>query len=214
MARDYDALRLAEMADISEFLHGLAPDQWDHESLCDGWRVRDVVSHMCVGYTTPMAKMVALVARHGFKVPKASFVESKRFGTDHTPAQILDTFDRIHRQNIKKGISKVIKPQEGLVDHTIHHSDIRRPLGFSHAVPEERLVAALDVIPKLAGFVGAKSRAAGLRIVATDADWAYGDGPEIRGAGEALLLALSGRPAGLAELEGEGVGTLKERLAA
>jgi uncharacterized protein (TIGR03083 family) len=42
------------MVAISELLEPLSPEQWDAPSLCDGWRVRDVVSHMCVGYTTRM----------------------------------------------------------------------------------------------------------------------------------------------------------------
>ena len=76
-------------------------------------------------------------------------------------------------------------------------------------VPEDRLVAALDVMPGLGGFVGAKKRVAGLRLVATDVDWSHGSGPEVSGPGEAILLAASGRPAALAELDGEGVDVLR-----
>jgi hypothetical protein len=81
-------------------------------------------------------------------------------------------------------------------------------------MPEERLVAALDVVPNLAGFVGAKQRVAGLRLVATDVDWSSGDGPRITGSGEAILLAASGRPVALDELDGEGLTTLRSRVAA
>ena len=66
-------------------------------------------------------------------------------------------------------------------------------------------MAALEVMPGLGGFVGAKKRVAGLRLVATDVDWSHGSGPEVSGPGEAILLAASGRPAGLAELDGAGV---------
>jgi uncharacterized protein (TIGR03083 family) len=211
---DYDALRLAELASISEYLHELSDEQWDTPSLCDGWRVRDVVSHMCVGYTTPMPSMLAKVAKRGFSVPRASREESIAFGTAHSPQEILALLDAIHTTNIRKGIAKVIKPSEGLVDHVIHHQDIRRPLGRPRAVPEDRLRAALDVMPGLAGFVGAKARVAGLRLVATDLDWSHGSGPEVSGAGEALLLAASGRTVTLDELSGEGVAVLRQRLAA
>jgi uncharacterized protein (TIGR03083 family) len=169
---------------------------------------------MCVGYTTAMPAMVGKIARRGFNVPLASREESIAFGTAHTPAGILRVFDEVRSKDIRRGISKVIKPAESLVDHVIHHQDIRRPLGRPRVIPADRLVAALDVVPGLASFVGAKKRVGGLRLVATDVDWSHGSGPEVRGTGEAILLAASGRPATLDELSGEGVGALRERIAA
>jgi hypothetical protein len=51
-----------------------------------------------------------------------------------------------------------------------------------------------------------------LRLVATDIDWSHGDGPEVTGPGEALLMAIARRPAALADLRGAGVSILAERL--
>jgi len=211
---DYDQLRYDELASISEFVHGLSDEQWDHDSLCRGWRVRDVVSHMTIGYTTPMLSMIGLMAKHGFNVPKGSAAESAAYGSAHTPAQIMAVFDTISKDHVRKGITKVIKPQEGLVDHIVHQQDMRRPLGLPREIPEDRLLAALGVAPSIGGFVGAKKRGAGLRLVATDVDWSHGEGPEVRGTGEAILLALTGRPVVLEELTGDGVATLRARIAA
>jgi uncharacterized protein (TIGR03083 family) len=211
---DYDALRLQEMASISDLAHRLTDEQWDHASLCAGWRVRDVISHMCLGYTTPMPSMVAKIGRYGFNVDKASLRGSIDYGLSHTPAQILAVFDSIHRENIRKGITRFIKAEEGLVDHLVHHQDIRRPLGLPRPMPEDRLRAALDVAPGIGGFVKAKTRTAGLRLVADDLDWSHGDGPEVTGSGEAVLLVCTGRRDVLDELKGEGVETLRRRMAA
>lgn len=214
MTRDYDRLRLDEMGSIAAFLHELDDEQWDAASLCDGWRVRDVVSHMCVGYTTPLPKMVALIARRAFNVDRASKEESIAFGDAHSPAEILSVLERIHRDNIRKGITRVIPSKEGLVDHFTHHQDIRRPLGLPRAMPEDRLLAALEAAPSIGGFLKAKGRARGLRFIASDIDWSWGDGPEVKGNAEAILLAFGGRPSVLDELGGEGLPTLRERLAA
>jgi hypothetical protein len=46
--------------------------------------------------------------------------------------------------------------------------------------------------------------------VATDIDWAAGAGPEVRGRGEALLLAMTGRAEAVSgELRGDGVRLLR-----
>jgi len=98
-----------------------------------------------------------------------------------------------------------------LVDGTIHHQDIRRSLGRPRTVPADRLERVLGLVPGNPRL-GAGRRIRGLRLRANDVDWAHGRGPEVTGPGEALLMAMSGRPAALGDLDGAGLGTLAERL--
>ena len=53
---------------------------------------------------------------------------------------------------------------------------------------------------------------AGLKLTAADVGWSHGAGPEVSGPGLALLLAMAGRPSGLAELAGDGLGQLRSRM--
>ena len=55
-------------------------------------------------------------------------------------------------------------------------------------------------------------RIRGLTLAATDLDWTTGDGLTVQGPGEALLMAMAGRPAALPELSGPGTPTLAERI--
>jgi hypothetical protein len=110
-------------------------------------------------------------------------------------------------------------PRTGSGPHpgpVIHHQDMRRPLGMPHVIPAERLTGVLDAIitPKGSVNLGSRQRAAGLRLTATDADWAHGTGPRIEGPGEALIMALAGRAAGLAGLKGDGLPILQARIRA
>jgi hypothetical protein len=58
-----------------------------------------------------------------------------------------------------------------------------------------------------------RGRLAGLRFNATDLDWEGGQGLlVVRGSGEALLLALTGRRVVLDELSGSGAAALRARL--
>src|SRR5262249_12670087 len=161
------------------FLHDLTDAQWDVPSLCEGWKVRDVASHLTIGYTVPLRVIVAQVAKYRGNVDKGSDVLSRAYGRDHTPAQILAAFDAGRAR--PRGLGRVEKQPEALVDHLVHQQDCRRPLGVPRVIPIDRARAVVDALPRCGGFVASKKRVKGLRLVATDIDHAVGDGPEVRG---------------------------------
>jgi hypothetical protein len=57
----------------------------------------------------------------------------------------------------------------------------------------------------------AKGRITGLRLVATDSDFATGDGLAVRGPTLALVMAMTGRGVFCDELTGDGVDLLRSR---
>lgn len=209
---DYEQLLWEDSTDLADLLDDLSDQDMDAASLCEGWRVRDVVSHMIVGHSTPLPTILATVVRNGFSVPKASLRASVAYGSEHSAEEIRKAWRDIVSSRMKKGIAKTISDKEGFVDHLIHQQDVRRPLDRPREIPAERLVA-LDAMPTIGGFVKSKQRMAGLRWRATDVGWTAGDGPEVVGSAEAIVLLASGRPAPLGEVTGEGVSTLASRLA-
>jgi uncharacterized protein (TIGR03083 family) len=213
MSHDYRELMWDESADLVAFLDELDDDEFDRMSLCDGWRVRDVMSHMLYGHTTPAVQLLPKVVRYRGNVPRASFELSKGYGTSHTPAQIRAGWGEVARRRTRVGIARTISYKEGFTDHLVHHQDMRRPLGRPRAIPADRLRAALDAVPTLAGMVKSKQRMAGLRFQATDLDWAHGEGLLVQGPGEAIVLAATGRRVALADLSGEGLPLFTARLA-
>ena len=98
-----------------------------------------------------------------------------------------------------------------LTDNMIHQQDIRRPLQLARRIPPERLRAALD-FARYAPTIRGAWRVRGVRLVADDLDWSHGRGPEVRGSGEALLMAMAGRRAALDDLSGPGQPKLAQRL--
>jgi len=94
----------------------------------------------------------------------------------------------------------------------VHGEDIRQPLGLQRDVPTDALNACLSMFASTSFPVGGKRRIAGLRLVATDTGWSHGDGPEVAGPAASMLLAMTGRAAGVERLSGDGVATLAERL--
>jgi len=195
----------AERADLAEFLATLTPQDWQAPSLCSKWTVKDVVAHM-ISYEELGA--LGLLKRFA----KGWIVRANQVGVDEfatlSPQQLLEFLrDHLEPRGLTAGFGGMI----ALVDGTIHHQDIRRSLHRPRTIPTDRLRRVLALVPGNPRL-GAGRRIRGLRLRATDVDWTHGDGPEVNGPGEALLMAMSGRPAGLADLDGPGLPTLAQRL--
>jgi uncharacterized protein (TIGR03083 family) len=126
------------------------------------------------------------------------------------PAGELAALLRAHAENPFR--PPIVGYPGQLTDLQVHGQDIRRPLGLPHDLQPERLRVSLDFLVggRAVGFVP-KRRPVGLRFEATDMDWAWGGGPLIRGTAEAVMLALTGRRAALANLSGNGVAELQSR---
>lgn len=213
MTHDYDDLLWQQMGNLAALARELDEPDWDHSSLCEGWRVRDVYGHMCVGHTYPLLKVLPKVVTSGFSVDTASARESVAYADAHTPAELAETIDRIAREHTRRGVAKMIPDSDGFVDHVVHELDIRRPLDCPRPLSDDHKVAALDAMTMAqGGGTKPEKRMAGLRFVATDADWSAGEGPEVRGGAEALLLGLANRDVALGELDGDGAATFAGRV--
>lgn len=197
-----------ENAEFGEYLRALPDCDWERPSLCEGWRVRDVVGHILYGNEVKLWTLPARLARYGFSSDRSGKAFSIRRADGRTPAELVAAFEA---RDPWAGTCRVFPPRLTLLDRLVHHQDIRRALGHPRTIPSERIAAALEGTPKLGSVFGARRRTQGLRLEATDLDWSWGDGPLVRGPGEALLMAMLGRRAALVDLAGEGVSTLATR---
>lgn len=204
---DRKQLAADERRDFADFLETLSVDQWSAATLCADWNVRDVVAHVISYEDAGPLVLAGAFLRSGFRPNR---VNERRRGlyADHTPEQLIE-FLRSHPN--PHGLTAGVGGGIGLGDCLIHHQDIRRPLEQPRSIPPERVSEALDVVLK-APVLPVRRNAKGLHFQATDFEWSVGTGPTIAGPGEALLLALTGRSVALAELDGEGLNTLRERL--
>jgi uncharacterized protein (TIGR03083 family) len=196
-----------ERADLLALLEELTPEQWEAASLCPAWRVRDVVTHVFSYDELSRRDLVARFIRGAFSKGGANAVGLAAYADD-TPADLLDLARRcVQPRGLPAGFNGGIALSDGM----IHHQDIRRPLSMPRDIPADRLRAALEFAqyaPVIRGFWHRR----GLRLIATDVDWSTGSGPEVRGPGEAVLLAIAGRAAAVDELDGPGLATLQPRL--
>ena len=203
------ALARAEREDLLDLLGTLTPEQWRAPSLCAGWSVHDVVAHVLSYEELGPRQLAARFARGSFRFGRVNAVGLREYA-DRSPAELTDL---LRRHLTPTGLTAGLGGAIALTDGLIHHQDIRRPLGLPRAVPAERLRPALRTAlfaPTLLGVV----RVRDVRLVATDLDWTFGRGPEVRGTAEALLMAVAGRRGIAAELSGPGRERIARRLAA
>lgn len=192
----------AERRDFADLLRGLTASQWDRPSLCEEWRVRDVVAHLLYdAMSLPALVGQALLAGSANRF-NARIVDRWR-GSD--TSALVTAFAQLDGN----GPLGRWFPALTLADVLVHQQDVRRPLGELRTIPAERLLLVLSHSDP---FTRPGRRTKGLRLVATDVDWSAGTGAVLRGPGEALIMVIAGRPAALADLDGEGLGVLRSRM--
>lgn len=192
----------AERAELVEFLRTLSDDDWLVPSLCEGWRVRDVVAHVMIDTVPLPTYALALLRERSPSRVNQHFVDQAR---DVPTADLITGL----QSTIGRGWASRTMPSSILADVVVHHQDIRRPLGRPRTIEPARLLYTLNHPDP---FANPRRYTKGLRFAATDLDWGSGSGPEVHGTAEALALALVGRREVLDELDGDGVPVLAERI--
>jgi len=205
----------AERKDFADLADSLTPQQWDAQSLCTAWKVRDVVAHVTQGATIGTGESLKSLVKYGFRMNTLLREEAKKGGQASSAELAANLRATIGNRTKAPGV----KPAGMLADEVVHQQDIRRPLGLARQISPDRVLAVLDEIKGYSsgstfGLLPAKSRLKGLHLKATDLDWETGDadGAEVTGPAEALMMAISGRPAALADLSGPGVEQLRQRI--
>lgn len=165
----------------------------------------DVVPHTMAYLDRTRRHLFFEMLRHRWNVDRLNASALDRFATQ-PPEQ---TVTQMRRGAEPRGAGALYGGRVALIECLIHQQDVRRPLGCCRAVPQDRIRVSLN-FARMSPVIGGARRTRGLRLVATDMDWAAGRGPDVRGTGEALLLAMTGRFEAVAgELDGPGVASLR-----
>jgi len=190
----------AERRELARVLSDLPASAWDAQTLCAGWRVREVLAHVTMPFRYSAARFAAELARSGGRFNAMSDRIARRDAAAVSAADLLSI--------LQDNATNPWKPPGGgylgaLTHDVIHGLDITVPLGISRRVPEDRLRAVLEAIaaPKALKHFGTDLSGVGLR--AEDIDWAYGSGQQLFGAAQDLALVLCGRKLPPGRLHGE-----------
>ncbi len=193
--------------DFADMIEPLSDEQLAQQTLCGEWDAKGVLAHLVMFVELGAFGFVGQMFKHRFDFDKAWVVNAAaRHG--RPTSGLLSTL----RSNATRSASLPGFP-EGLTvaDVAIHTQDVRRPLGLSGALDEGVLRSTLDFLTtskQAKTLVGDLPSLDGVKLRATDLDWSHGDGDEVAGTGEAIMMALARRPV-IDELSGPGVDQLR-----
>ncbi|TLF77412.1 maleylpyruvate isomerase family mycothiol-dependent enzyme [Nocardia cyriacigeorgica] len=179
---------------LTEVLGGLDEAGWDAPTLCEGWRVREVVAHITMPYRLSLPRFVLGMIKAGGNFNRMSDRSARADAAELTSSQLLTCLhDNVNHPWKPPGGGYV-----GALSHDVVHGlDITVGIGLDDVLPEHRLRPVLESVrPKQVKYFGVDLD--GIQLRADDLDWSYGTGTPLTGRAQDLLLVLSGRtlPAG------------------
>ena len=177
---------------------------WRAPSWCQGWEVRDVLAHLVHNAEATYRTLASDVVRGGFRPDRIVGRAVERLRGVPVP----DLADRLHAA-AEGGVHLPGFPEAiGLGDVLIHTADAFRPLGLDVDARVGDAVPALDAFLQRGKTIVHAAPHQGCRLVASDIDWSWGDGPDVTGTAMDLLLLVANRRQVIVSLEGPGVAGL------
>jgi uncharacterized protein (TIGR03083 family) len=178
-----------ERSDLADVLGGLPAADWDRPTLCAGWRVREVVSHITMAYRISAPRFVAGMIRAGGNFNRYADRQARHDASTLTPAELVDCL----RQNVDNPWKPPGGGFEGALSHdVIHGLDMTVALGIDRQVPHDRLQYVLGALqPRHVKYFGVDL--SDVQLQATDLSWTFGNGRPLTGTAQDLLMVLSGR---------------------
>jgi len=184
----------AEYLALADALTPATDDDWDTPSLCEGWRIREVIAHLTMPSRYDQDAFMAELAQREFDFGRLSNDIAAR-DAELPTAQLL--------ADLRADVLLQWAPPEGgyhgALNHVVIHGlDVSVPLGLPHRPDDEAIRTVLDGLT--AGGVHAHfgTTVEGRRLEASDLDWSFGSGEAFRAPAADIALALAGRrlPAG------------------
>jgi uncharacterized protein (TIGR03083 family) len=194
---------------LADLLAELDDEQWEQPSLCAQWRIKDVAAHIALTPQSPGLPAILVTAmRVGFDFDRLNH-DLAVAHADRPAGELVDLLRNLADSRRRPAITTV---DNLLFDTLVHIQDVAIPLGRPVAMPVDAAREGADRVWRMGWPFWARRRLRGLRLVATDTAWSAGEGAEVRGPVQALLLLLTGRTeAALPQLDGPGASHLADR---
>lgn len=190
-------------------LEGVDDDQWEVDSLCEGWTIRQLLAHLILAARPPARRYAFAVVKARGDFDRANHMLAIADG-QQPPDELLS----VYREVLTHRFSPPGWPDAApLSDILLHSLDVRIPLGLETDEPSDNYEPVLDLLFSRLSRSFTRRGRPNVRWSATDHAWSYGNGPEVQGTMEDLSLTAAGRSARIDQLGGDGVAAVRAWLA-
>jgi uncharacterized protein (TIGR03083 family) len=186
---DLQPLVATQYLALADVLEGLEPAGWETPSLCEGWRVREVVAHLTMPARYDEDEFLGELRDAEFDFTRLSNQIASRDAS--LPTEDLTA-------NLRDDVMGHWTPPgggfHGALNHVVIHGlDITVPLGEPRCASDAALVIVLDDLTRGGVHDNFGTDISGRALEATDIEWSFGTGTPLRGMAEDLALDLCGR---------------------
>lgn len=195
---------------LADELASLSRREWEQESLCPGWRVRDVAAHVAMA---PQVPTIGTMVKESLRARGNLIRVIHRTAVQHAERPTEQIIAELREYAGSRALPAFTHYRNILYDVLVHGQDIAIPLGRKREMPVAAAAAGATRVWTMGWPFHAQKRSRGVRFVANDVDWSAGAGLPVDGPIGAILLLLTGRHAGLPPLSGPGVELLARRFA-
>jgi uncharacterized protein (TIGR03083 family) len=191
---DVPALVAEELGALADVLESLPEQRWDTPSLCEQWRVREVVAHMTMAARYDEQAFLAELRAVNFDFTTLSNSLARRDARLPTAELVAGL-----RSEAMQRWTPPEAGWRGALSHAVIHGlDVTVPLGSPRFPRKQALRLVLQDLTTggVAERFGVELE--GRCLVATDLDLPFGQGSVVKGRAADLVLYASGRslPAG------------------
>ncbi|MFE9786953.1 maleylpyruvate isomerase family mycothiol-dependent enzyme [Nocardia salmonicida] len=181
-----------ERTTLVALLRELPESAWDTETLCEGWRVRDVVAHLVLATRVTIGSLVVNLIRARGNTDRLIHDTAVRLADRTSTAELLA---ELHATIDSRAIPIGTTPIDRLMDLLVHGQDIAVPLGIERVMPTAAAQLSLERVWTMGAPFHARTRLTGYALAATDTGWTDGAGTTISGTAAELLMIVTGRTA-------------------
>jgi len=186
---DLQPVVASQLLGLADLLDGATDAQWETPSLCEGWRIREVISHVTMAARYADEAFMAELADCEYDFTRLSNLIAGR-DAELPTAELL--------ANLRSDTMLHWAPPGGgyygALNHAVIHSlDVTVPLDVPRLASDEAIGITLDDLCEGGGHERFGTAISGRRLEATDLDWSYGSGQVLRAEATDLALMICGR---------------------